>query len=363
MLRQLTIIQRSVSIYICAVFTLLNTAISADPKLRDEAFARYACILATHRLHKNISDEKGLILLRLSGTLNSKNPDFLYNFNLIKRGLKPDPIPTKVTEAIYFNKMEEQIVYLEEHYAKRYPQVQRLQALYAAVLLKFNPRNRTGATTIERLNIAGVDTNLENLLSTPLDLKKIYSTPASKLEPAQSSAQAITSSNPDIVDLNVAIDVNEGEEQLRKYFFVDHSMLYQDLDDIGIKKKRKRNFVAWMVFDPKSKTGLKSRYGFVGDAVFRFRGNFEEMQLKVGPYKVEFPDKTLATCNMFRVKIEKDKLIMEAGRKVFLPVKELRIRPPSPQSPYQVELSAYRSNPPAKIYWLRLGGKAILCRE
>ena len=139
----------------------------------DREIARQAAVLATNRLAKDEKDEKGLILLRLAGTLQPDNDTYLLTTAFLAREKwQPVPIKTKATEKKLVDLMLTRAEYLRKKELRKNKNAGRLCLLYYKVAEKFQATNPKIILGLQRLKVNGIKGELDELLDQQIILAK-----------------------------------------------------------------------------------------------------------------------------------------------------------------------------------------------
>ncbi len=167
-------------LFMAAALGLPVKAATTKKKTRyalDQEIAKYAIILGTNRLARDISDPEGLRLVKIGSTIDPKNDAALLTMGYVDRNHKPNPIKTTVDEAKLVDVIIKRAKVLADEQLVRNARIGKLCRLYAVYAERTKATDPTVVLLLTKLSAKGFKQDLDDLLATPLDLEDIFANP------------------------------------------------------------------------------------------------------------------------------------------------------------------------------------------
>ncbi len=341
------------------MLTSLSQAGDDDSSI-DLQIAKYSAILATNQLSQNSDDRKALLLLKMSGVLNTKDENYLFTNALLKREMKPDKIETRVTLDKLLAVMHKRMVWL---YKNKYPknkEVAKLILLYAKVLEEHMPKDRDLLVIQQALSIDGVTADLNDLVAQPMDVDSLFDAAEDALARPSRTITAPPPADDEKQAIPVKFETSFGDEMagLKKYFKVETGVVEKSYDANEGNKKKKKKIRHYVEF-PSRGGDLETKFMFVGDFKATFVVAFSKMRVKLKYRTMDIGSpKHSDEAVKFTIERRDRDIIAYFGKRDENPVEKIGLTR-GDEDAYVLEIQFRRSRNPVRLYNMEMKGSAL----
>ena len=167
--------QRFILIGLLAATWTVHTA-QGKPSV-DDGIAQYGAICGINLLAKDVKHEHGRLLLRFALALRPTSNTTLLAAGMLEKGLAPDPIATKMTEARLYSGMAERGHWLRRNRWSHNNKAGKLALLYYRMAERFRPDDEKIMLGLMKLRLGGIEGDLEQAFAKITNLTDVFGNP------------------------------------------------------------------------------------------------------------------------------------------------------------------------------------------